>query len=277
MLYRSKKMMFSLGLMISGLVVISGCSAGAPRETPKRDQAMSKSASSSRNASFERPSADLDDPRHWEMETRRYPRQSVRVFIGTRMARRVDLDFGWFNYRRTTDWGIEVEPFWRQTNLVAISCPHAGGEMTIWVHRAARPYFEKAFRLIREKHLQHLVHVASKGNASFQARFMRSPKARKSSRMQLSRHSWGLAIDINSNLPSGKSRNRRLWKEAFKPAGFTWGESFRDPMHFEIAGTRSSRQVDNDSPGKIRPSMPRPLVDPRYVAAVQNKILAAIQ
>jgi hypothetical protein len=54
----------------------------------------------------------------------------------------------------------------------------------------------------------------------------------------LSRHAWGIAVDVNARLfPYGSTakQNARL-VEAFKRQGFTWGGEWKtpDPMHFEV-------------------------------------------
>ncbi|MEN6390004.1 MAG: M15 family metallopeptidase, partial [Syntrophomonas sp.] len=57
----------------------------------------------------------------------------------------------------------------------------------------------------------------------------------------LSNHSWGTAIDINASSHFGyvspgetNDPNLILWEKAFKPAGFSWGNSYSDSMHFEL-------------------------------------------
>ncbi|NLG32427.1 MAG: M15 family metallopeptidase, partial [Syntrophomonadaceae bacterium] len=58
----------------------------------------------------------------------------------------------------------------------------------------------------------------------------------------LSNHSWGIAIDINAKSHFGyvdpqknpNDPNLILWQKAFKPAGFSWGNSYHDSMHFEV-------------------------------------------
>ena len=56
----------------------------------------------------------------------------------------------------------------------------------------------------------------------------------------LSRHTWGAAIDINpsQNPYGGASRMDGRVIDAFRRHGFVWGGSFLvpDPMHFEYVG-----------------------------------------
>lgn len=59
----------------------------------------------------------------------------------------------------------------------------------------------------------------------------------------LSNHTWGLAIDINAGkYPMGVKIDEtntdniqvKLWNNIFRPSGFSWGNSYKDAMHFEI-------------------------------------------
>ena len=58
----------------------------------------------------------------------------------------------------------------------------------------------------------------------------------------LSNHSWGTAIDINASdhyryvdpAKEPYDPNYILWEKAFKPAGFSWGNSYGDAMHYEL-------------------------------------------
>ncbi len=58
----------------------------------------------------------------------------------------------------------------------------------------------------------------------------------------LSNHSWGTAIDINAAnhfryvnpVQEPNDLNMILWEKAFKPAGFSWGNSYSDSMHYEL-------------------------------------------
>jgi hypothetical protein len=252
--------MSMVGLVGLMAAMISGCGAtsGSPDELGRSAQ---RCAAASRQITLARHAREVTKDvlrvverrmQRAQREQTRFPRHSPQVFVGARAARRIDVDFGRFNYRRRPESYIEVAPLFVAENLVEISYPHAGGEMKVKVHRAAQRQFEAAFQLIRDKRLQPLVHVLQKGNSTFQQRFMRSPRARRHPRMVLSLHCWGLAIDINDNAPSTRWKNRKLWTEAFRPAGFRWGQDFRDPMHFEIAGLKFNRR-----PAPIpRPNLP---------------------
>lgn len=61
---------------------------------------------------------------------------------------------------------------------------------------------------------------------------------------QLSKHSWGIAIDINAPTNPYRADNRLVtdmsasFVQAMKDSGFVWGGAFKsvkDPMHFELA------------------------------------------
>ena len=246
MLNRIHKKRPWLGLASSLVTVMAMCCGGTPGEMADLTRTAQKTAAASRMATIEKyaPSLLVDQLRDLERtrEMTRYPRWSPQAFVGTRATQRIDLDFGRFNYRRVRAGYIEVAHLWTEDNLVEVSCPYEGGEMKVKVHRSAQRQFEQAFRLIREKNLQHLVRILPDGNATFQQRFMQSPRARRNPRQELSLHCWGLAIDINNNGPSAKWKNHKLWREAFRPAGFRWGNDFLDPMHFEIAGMNLNRR-----------------------------------
>ena len=58
---------------------------------------------------------------------------------------------------------------------------------------------------------------------------------KKTSGINWSLHSWGLAIDVNAkdNCYGCESTLSSGFIECFTDAGFYWGGNFGDPMHFE--------------------------------------------
>lgn len=83
-----------------------------------------------------------------------------------------------------------------------------------------------------------------------------------------SNHSWGLAVDIDAqNYPQGQTRRQPPgWLiSLFKQWGFSWGGSYRDPMHFEFLGTPNDAAAlvgmlvaSGDKPVPVPPGTPSP-------------------
>jgi hypothetical protein len=63
----------------------------------------------------------------------------------------------------------------------------------------------------------------------------------------LSRHTWGIAVDVNARLfPCGShSKQDERLIAAFARQGFTWGGEWRepDPMHFEVVDLAAPAQT----------------------------------
>lgn len=66
----------------------------------------------------------------------------------------------------------------------------------------------------------------------------------KGSETELSKHSWGIAVDVNAPTNPYRADNRLVtdmtpaFVQAMKDSGFVWGGAFKsvkDPMHFELA------------------------------------------
>ncbi len=149
--------------------------------------------------------------------------------------------FGQFYYRDTYGGRIEIDPGWVAENIVTIKLP--GLNTQVQVHKAAQDYFIKAFEYIangtamvngKEIPLLNLIHTM---DGTFVTRHVNWNSSKG-----LSNHSWGIAIDINASDhfryidPSLEPHdpNLILWEKAFKPAGFSWGNSYADSMHYEL-------------------------------------------
>lgn len=148
--------------------------------------------------------------------------------------------YGQFHYRELGGGRIEIDPQWVAKNIVTINLP--GLNRTVQVNRAAKDKFILAFNYIKngtamvngkEVSLLSLVRTMDGTFVSRHANW--NPNS------GLSNHSWGTAIDINASdhyryvAPSeSNDPNRILWEKAFKPAGFSWGNSYADSMHFEL-------------------------------------------
>lgn len=148
--------------------------------------------------------------------------------------------YGQFRYRELGGGRIEIDPQWVAQNIVTITLP--GLNRNVQVNRAAKDKFIKAFTYIkngtaivngREVPLLSLIKTM---DGTFVSRHVNWNPANG-----LSNHSWGIAIDINASNHFGyvspgdiEDPNRILWEKAFKPAGFSWGNSYSDSMHFEL-------------------------------------------
>lgn len=173
---------------------------------------------------------------------------------GSRVSRAVPTDFskyplvskangsyGQFHYRNLSGGRIEADPQWIKANIVTITLP--GLNRQVQVHREAADNFIKAFTYIkngtavingRQVSLLSLIRTM---DGTWVTRHVNWDPSRG-----LSNHSWGTAIDINAANhfryvnpgTEGSDPNLILWEKAFKPAGFSWGNSYADAMHYEL-------------------------------------------
>lgn len=149
--------------------------------------------------------------------------------------------YGQFHYRNLSGGRIEVDPQWISANIVTITLP--GLNKKVQVHREAADNFIKAFTYIKNgtatvngKQVS-LLSLVKTMDGTWVTRHVNWDPSRG-----LSNHSWGTAIDINAANhfryvdPSWEFNdpNLILWEKAFKPAGFSWGNSYGDSMHYEL-------------------------------------------
>lgn len=149
--------------------------------------------------------------------------------------------YGQFRYREIGGGRIEIDPQWVAQNLVTITLP--GLDRQVQVNRAAKDKFLKAFTYIKNgtatingKQVP-LLSLIKSMDGTFVSRHVNWNPANG-----LSNHSWGTAIDINASnhfiyvdpLLNPNDPNLILWEKAFKPAGFSWGNSYSDAMHYEL-------------------------------------------
>ncbi len=149
--------------------------------------------------------------------------------------------YGQFHYRNTSGGRIEIDPQWIKANIVTITLP--GLNRSVQVHRTAADNFIKAFTLIKNGtavvngRTVSLLSLIKTMDGTWVPRHVNWNPSRG-----LSNHSWGTAIDINAANhfryvnPSTEPTdpNLILWEKAFKPAGFSWGNSYADAMHYEL-------------------------------------------
>lgn len=149
--------------------------------------------------------------------------------------------YGQFSYREAGGGRIQIDPQWVSENIVTITLP--GLNRQVQVNKAAKDKFIKAFTYIKNgtatingKEVP-LLSLIKSVDGTFVTRHVNwNPTA------GLSNHSWGTAIDINAANHFGyvdpgtetNDPNLILWEKAFKPAGFSWGNSYGDSMHFEL-------------------------------------------
>lgn len=160
----------------------------------------------------------------------RYPRIS-----------KINGSFGQFRYRDIGGGRIEVDPTWVAENIVTITLP--GLNTKVQVHKNAAANFIQAFTyiangtaVINGKTVP-LLSLIKTMDGTYVPRHVYWDSSRG-----LSNHSWGTAIDINAAdhfryvnpALEPDDPNLILWEKAFKPAGFSWGNSYADSMHYEI-------------------------------------------
>jgi len=149
--------------------------------------------------------------------------------------------YGQFYYRDVSSGRIEIDPQWVKENIVTIILP--GLNQAVEVHKEAADNFLTAFNYIKDGtavingQQVSLLSLVKTMDGTFVTRHVNWNPTRG-----LSNHSWGIAIDINAanhfcyidpTTESGDP-NLILWEKAFKPAGFSWGNSYADSMHFEL-------------------------------------------
>lgn len=154
---------------------------------------------------------------------------------------KVNGSFGQFRYRELAAGRIEVDPQWIAENIVTINLP--GLNRNVQVNKDVADNFIKAFTYIKNgtaiingKEVP-LLSLINTMDGTFVTRHVNWNPAKG-----LSNHSWGAAMDINATnhfryvdpAQEPNDPNVILWEKAFKPAGFSWGNSYSDSMHYEL-------------------------------------------
>lgn len=149
--------------------------------------------------------------------------------------------YGQFRYRELGGGRIEIDPVWVAENIVNVKLP--GVNRTVPVHRLAQDKFIKAFTTIANGTVivngrkVSLLSQVKTFDGTWVPRHVNWTASRG-----LSNHSWGIAVDINAAnhfravnpQTEPNDPNLILWQKAFQPAGFKWGNSYADAMHFEL-------------------------------------------
>jgi hypothetical protein len=139
----------------------------------------------------------------------------------------VKMTFGEFWYRPLAGIAIAVDPAWRRTNIVQERVSLLG---SVTCHRKVVPLLAGAMRELRSMGLANLVN-------SFSGCY--SPRMQIADDGELSRHAFGIAVDINagSNPYGAKPRQDPRLVDVMERWGFTWGGRWNVPdgMHFEFS------------------------------------------
>jgi len=150
----------------------------------------------------------------------------------------IESTFGRFPWRDhpTRRGAIEILGEWQRQNIISFAPPfelrdgRARAISVIHCHHLIAPALRRVLDDLAARHLAHLINTF---DGCFEPRHKRWDP-----RLSLSRHSWGIAVDINARLfPYGSEAKQdpRLIA-AFARQGFAWGGHWRtpDPMHFEV-------------------------------------------
>jgi hypothetical protein len=139
----------------------------------------------------------------------------------------VKTTFGEFWYRPLSGIAIAVDPAWRRANIAAQPVPLLGN---VTCHRKILPLLTAAMNEVRALGLSRLIN-------SFSGCY--SPRMQVSDDGELSRHAFGIAVDINAGAnPYGAKPTQDLrLVHIMERWGFTWGGrwSVPDGMHFEFS------------------------------------------
>jgi hypothetical protein len=132
---------------------------------------------------------------------------------------------------------VEIDPEWVRTNMVTTDVPIIG---RITCHRTLIQPIISALTELELAGLAPLINVADTRRAGgcWNTRLIRSNTG--TAARNLSRHSWGAALDINpsTNAYGATPQMDERIVDVFRRNGFAWGGTwaFPDGMHFEFIG-----------------------------------------
>lgn len=170
--------------------------------------------------------------------------------------------FGEFAFRPTGGDSIEIEQSWVDENIVTVSVEPLG---EFRCHRMVVPYIRSAISDLGRAGLMSEIDAADfqLAGGCWNPRLIRGGDKG----FALSRHAWGIAIDINpsTNRYDGETSLTAAFGETFREWGFAWGAGWLTPdgMHFEWAQLAFPREHECSSLS-LAPS-PIPGVDWRIV------------
>jgi len=144
--------------------------------------------------------------------------------------------FGEFAYRPTSGDRIILESGWRRANIIEVDLPYLG---PFRCHKDVVPLLEEAIAEIEDEGLTWMIDRRDfqVAGGCFNARLIRGGDKGGA----VSRHTWGIAIDINpsDNPYGGRVGTDDRIGEIFRKWGFAWGAGwkFPDGGHFEWTHT----------------------------------------
>lgn len=145
----------------------------------------------------------------------------------------IKLRFGEFAYRPVGGGRVRIDPEWVAANIVTVELPLIG---SVRCHRDFAAILAMAMDRIAESDTPGIVTPGS-NSGCFNQRFI-------AGRRDLSRHAWGIAIDINwgNDLDSLRSPVAPELLAATAEVGITSGHAWinPDPGHFEWVGFGAS-------------------------------------
>lgn len=160
----------------------------------------------------------------------RTPAETTWLRYGDAVAPQVLLKqrFGEFAFRDLAGRSVEIDPAWVEQNVVSADVPLLG---TVRCHRLMIEPLSAALGALEEANLAHLVDPGGFAGCW-------SPR-RIGENLPLSRHAWGVAVDLNIGAnPRGSfsTQDPRLI-EAMRSVGLENGGRWLvpDPGHYEIA------------------------------------------
>jgi hypothetical protein len=155
------------------------------------------------------------------------PPSGRTFFTGTSAQKAI----GTFSFTVNPDGTINQDRKWVNTHLATERMPIIG---SVRCHKVMLPQLRAALEDIQSQGLAHLLKPEQTGRC-YQPRFV----AKDPVNHALSKHAWGLAIDVNvyDNPEGAKPKLDPRIVAIFEKWGFRWGGRWTKPdgMHFELA------------------------------------------